>query len=229
MLLKEFLFPKFCLGCGKFGKFICATCSLQLSFLSSQTCIYCHKASYTGLTHARCSRQNGIDGFVAVFKYNNLLKKIIKTIKYRLATDILDELISLSANEIVEELKSFLDLGLPVFFQAIPLHRQRLRERGFNQAELIINKLGSRMKITTCDLLVRIKNTPPQAQITDKSERFNNLQGAFAVKPQIKQLSQRAFFLVDDVVTTGSTVQEAARSLKQHQAAKVYVFSLAKG
>ena len=229
MLFKEFLFPKFCLGCGKFGKFICTACVSQLFFLANQTCLYCYQVSFMGLTHPGCSRQDGIDGFVTVFKYNNLLKKIIKTIKYRLATDILDELISLGANEIVEKLSFFLKLDLPVFFQAIPLHKQRLRERGFNQAELIINKLDSRIKISSCDLLVRIKNTSPQAQITDKRERFSNLQGAFAVKPQIKQFSQRAFFLVDDVVTTGSTVQEAARSLKQHQAAKVYVFSLAKG
>lgn len=230
MLIKEILFPRFCLGCGKLGKYICPACRQQLIFLDNQSCLYCQRASYMGFTHPQCTRQNGIDGLTAIFKYNNLLKKIIKTIKYRLATDILDELVFIAKKEVDAKLTFFFNLEVTLLFQPIPLHQQRLKERGFNQAQLIINKLKQIADISSCDLLTRVKNTSPQAQITDRKERFLNIQGAFEVVGQREKLIvHKAFFLVDDVVTSGSTVKEAARILKRYKATKVYVFSLAKG
>ncbi len=183
-----------------------------------------------GFTHPQCIRQNGIDGLVSIFRYNNLLKKLIKTIKYRLATDILDELVSLAKEEIVTKLDFFYNLNNSLLFQPIPLHKQRLRERGFNQAQLIINKLKQIYDISDCDLLERVKNTSSQAQIIDRKERFLNIRGAFGALGQTERLiTTKTFFLIDDVVTSGSTVKEAARLLKRYKAAKVYVFSLAKG
>lgn len=230
MLIKEFLFPRFCLGCGKLGKYLCLVCRQQLIFLDNQSCPYCQKASYMGFTHPQCVRQNGIDGLITIFKYNNLLKKIIKTIKYRLATDILDELVSIAKEEVVAKLDFFLNLNPLPLFQPIPLHKQKFKERGFNQAQLIVDKLKSIADLSSCDLLARVKNTSPQAQIADRKERFLNIQGAFEIISQEEEsIVDKALFLVDDVVTSGSTVKEAARILKRHKAAKVYVFSLAKG
>lgn len=183
-----------------------------------------------GFTHPQCVRQNGIDGLIAIFKYNNLLKKLVKMIKYRLATDILDELISIAKEEIITKLDFFFNFDTLLLFQPIPLHNQRFKERGFNQAQLIVDKLKLIVDIPSCGLLTRVRNTSPQAQIVARKERFLNIQGAFEIISQEEEsIVDKALFLVDDVVTSGSTVKEAARILKRHKAAKVYVFSLAKG
>lgn len=230
MLLEEILFPRFCIGCNKLGKYVCKNCRLQLILLSDQSCIYCFKSSRLGLTHNQCLRQNGVDGAVAFFKYNNLLKKIFKAIKYRLASDILEELISIAGEETPFQLPFFLKINPAPLFQPIPLHKKRQKLRGFNQAQAIIKKLKKHINITGCDFLIRVKNTPPQAQIADREERLRNIWRAFTVSEQKRDLViGQTFFLVDDVVTSGSTVKEAARTLKLYGATKVYVFSLAKG
>lgn len=230
MLLKEILFPRFCIGCNKLGRYVCRNCLSELILLNNQSCIYCFNSSYLGLTHDQCLRQNGIDGALALFKYNNLLKKIIKTIKYRLASDILEELISIAEKEVPIQLSFFLKKNPVPLFQPIPLHKKRQKQRGFNQAQAIIKRLKKHISITGCDFLIRVKNTPPQAQIADRKERLRNTKGAFDVSPEKRHLvAGKTFFLVDDVVTSGSTVKEAARTLKLYGATKVYVVSLAKG
>ncbi|MEX1052374.1 MAG: double zinc ribbon domain-containing protein, partial [Patescibacteria group bacterium] len=92
MFLLDFLFPKHCFVCKKLGKYICERCKGALYVVKHDICIYCNKSSYLGLTHPGCERPNGIDGCVFLYKYNNYLKIIIKTLKYRLVRDGFEEL-----------------------------------------------------------------------------------------------------------------------------------------
>ena len=92
MFLKDLLFPKFCLGCGFLGAYICTNCKKKLSYIKQDSCLYCGKPSLYGLTHPGCRREKGVDGFLSVFYYNNLLKSVIKSVKYRLATAVFEEL-----------------------------------------------------------------------------------------------------------------------------------------
>ncbi len=109
----------------------------------------------------------------------------------------------------------------------VPLHPARLRERGFNQALLLGKILGKiHNKRVLAKGLRRIKNTVPQVQL-DHSERAKNVRGAFAVKDQ-QEIMDKSVLLVDDVFTTGATVNECARILKKSGAKEVLVLTLAR-
>lgn len=106
---------------------------------------------------------------------------------------------------------------------AIPLHPKRLGERGFNQSDLIAKQLEKNLKVRRINALTRIKDTPHQIGLSEKQRR-KNLHKAFAVQDQLPE----HIALVDDVVTTGSTVNEAAKQCLKHGAKKVDVWCLAK-
>jgi len=114
------------------------------------------------------------------------------------------------------------DLVIPV-----PLHRRRLRWRGYNQAALLGAAVAWRINCT-CDLaaLARIRNSPPQTS-QDRNHRRQNVRGAFVVtRPH--RIANRRLLLVDDVMTTGATLDECARTLLAAGARRVDVFTLAR-
>lgn len=97
----------------------------------------------------------------------------------------------------------------------IPLHRKRLRERGFNQAEKIANIVSERLELPmNNDSLVRIKDTPHQTTRRSKAERLESLRNSFEVTDKAA-LTERTIILVDDIYTTGATMQEAAKTLRR--------------
>lgn len=109
----------------------------------------------------------------------------------------------------------------------IPLHRKRMRQRGYNQAELIAVELGRLLGIPVwTDILVRNVNTRPQKELNDK-ERKNNLKKAFKIASKGVQL--KCVLLVDDIYTTGSTMDGAAQVLKSAGVSKVYAISASIG
>ena len=109
----------------------------------------------------------------------------------------------------------------------IPLSRERLAERGFNQSLLLARRLGAGRKIQ-CDLLLRVLHTPAQSQLT-REQRLRNLRASFAVDPlQTPRLRGRRVLLIDDVMTTGATLQTAASLLKKSGAFEVRALVLAR-
>lgn len=228
MALKDMFFPKFCLNCGHLGSYICLACEKKLTLQERHVCIYCGKGSYFGITHAGCRRKNNIDGFTSVFFYNPVLKKILKEIKYRFVKEACIELLYCVKSDSIAVF-TFLQKKYPgIVLQAIPLHKKRLRVRGFNQSDAIVRYLQRFLPWQSIDVLERVLETIPQAQISKKKERLERMKGVFALKNNIN-VSGRHILLVDDVVTTGATVVEAARILKDGGAQSVSVFSLAKG
>lgn len=224
MIIKDLLFPKFCFGCGFVGVYICPNCQKNLRSIKEHQCLYCNRNSYLGFTHPGCLRADGVDGFFSLYYYDNLLKKTIKNIKYRGVKEALTELLLLINLSIVNDFKKTLSNNLIV--QPIPLHRQREKERGFNQSELIAREIIKNLNQPIDYYLSRQKKTLAQAQIKKRDDRYKNMIGAFYV---IKSPIGLDFLLVDDVVTTGSTIKEAARELKKAGANKVFAFALAKG
>lgn len=224
-LLKELLFPKFCLSCKKFGLYICARCRSNLTPFNREICFYCEKDSLEGETHEHC-QQGGVDRFITVFQYNPTLKKIIASIKYRLVSDAFGEFF-----EYIESGKKLPFLSSKfqndqILIQPIPLHPNRLKQRGFNQSELIARWLAKKLNAKVTNTLDRVKETKAQAQLS-KTERITNAQNAFRLKKGV-DLAGSSLILVDDVVTTGSTVHAAAAALKAAGASKITVFSIAK-
>lgn len=191
--------------------------------------MYCSRSSLYGLTHPACKRRYGIDGFMSIFHYNNLLKSIIKSIKYRYALDVWGEFCLIIEPESILKIASLKKLIKgPIFLEPIPLHRSKLRRRGFNQAKIIAEYFSRKLSLPLTSYLVRTKDTESQAQLKKNSERFKNMQGAFDVD-ETKVVTDQNIIIVDDVVTTGSTVKEAARALKLGGAKRVFVLSVAHG
>ncbi|OGK24079.1 hypothetical protein A3C25_05200 [Candidatus Roizmanbacteria bacterium RIFCSPHIGHO2_02_FULL_38_11] len=228
MFLKDLLFPKFCLGCGFLGAYICSNCQKKLSYISKDVCLYCGKASLWGLTHPGCRRNHGVDGLVSIFYYNNLLKKVIKSIKYRLALDVWEELCLVIEPDKLNKIAAYKKLNFAKFFlQPIPLHTSRLRSRGFNQAKIIASFFSQLLQRPVTEYLLRKKSTFSQAQLKNNKDRYINMRGAFEVLT--REVDDKNFILVDDVITTGSTLKEAAWTLKRAGASRVVALTLAKG
>lgn len=114
--------------------------------------------------------------------------------------------------------------GNPVFIP-IPLSHTKLRKRGYNHAEILAKNLGKRFGLGVQNVLKRVKETKPQYGLK-REERIRNIRGAFGIK-NIKKTKSKVAFLVDDIVTTGSTLVEAANVLKRNGFTKVYGVILA--
>lgn len=224
--LLDSIFPRVCVGCGALGSFICHVCAKNLQKLDQQRCIYCDRASLYGLTHPGCRKKWGLDGAISGYRYSPLMKRLMKTIKYRLAQDALDELLLISlpslANLIVNQSAPYRNLCLI----PIPLHPHRYNRRGFNQSAVIARAVASAIKLPLeTRALVRTRPSRDQARLLDRASRAKNVRDIFAVqKPPPLHL-----LLVDDVITSGSTVRAAAQALKRAGARSVYALSLARG
>jgi ComF family protein len=115
------------------------------------------------------------------------------------------------------------DLVIPV-----PLHWQRGWQRGFNQAEILARGVARRLGVETADPLVRQRSTQPQFRLA-KAIRLSNIQGAFSLKERYQAIiSGRVILVVDDVVATGSTIEECAKILKQKGAKQVWGLVIAR-
>jgi len=112
----------------------------------------------------------------------------------------------------------------------VPLYKSKLKRRGYNQAQLLAQGLSKKLNIPTADVLLRVKNTPSQVGL-ERKKRIENITGAFSVIPVSRSSASAGeanIFLVDDVLTTGSTLLEAANVLKRNGAKKVWGIALAR-
>lgn len=223
--IKDILFPKFCLGCGFLGSYICFNCRNKLAKAKDASCFYCRRKSYQGLTHRDCKRTYGIDGFIYIYIYNDLLKKIIKTTKYRYVKECLFELLSNSYLSLFDKLIFYKKTFHPLLVEAIPLHESRLKKRGFNQSEIIADFLCEQFSFGKKKSLVKTIETKAQAALK-RRDRIKNLKKTFSVEAMA--VDGTNILLVDDIVTTGATMAEAAKVLKAHGAACLIAFALAK-
>jgi ComF family protein len=226
MFLWDALFPRRCLGCGGLGSYICLRCGSNLKPVITQTCLYCGRPSLWGLTHPTCRRREGVDGRLSLYYYNNTLKKILAAIKYSLVKEAFSDLSFMIGKQSLFLAGVVRGLGYPTL-QPAPLSPLRSNERGFNQALIISRIFSSLLPLLTTDVLVKNKETSPQARLPDRRLRRGNIRGAFSVR-RGKRPPEK-IIIVDDVITTGETVKELARVLKRAGAKKVYALSVAKG
>lgn len=219
------LFPINCLSCQKDGIWLCDECLEMIPLRSEQVCPLCEKnITPLGQTCFECRKKYSIDGLLVSFSYQqDPIAKLIHLYKYRFAEDLHVPLGKLLLRAIYNS-----ELAIPELIIHVPLHPKRLRWRGFNQAELLAKYLGENMTPgfilpVLSDVLVRQKNTHPQMEIKNFSQRQKNIQDAFALNAKNKSaITDKNILLVDDVATTGSTLFECARILKKAGAASVF-------
>ena len=196
----------------------CPDCAGELPKLPPSRCPVCALPTSQGETCGRClAGPPGFDATLAAFRYAFPVDKLIHAFKYGHR---------LIAGTYFGRTLAGLTNGLcPDLLLPMPLHPERLRQRGFNQAVEIARPVATAldMPIST-DVCIRTRDTPPQADLELK-ERRKNLRNAFHCT---QDLGGRRVLLVDDVMTTGTSADECARILKLHGAAHVTVMVVAR-
>lgn len=191
-------------------------------------CPVCEKPAVDGMTHPRCRTKYTIDGLTSFFRYDGVIKKAIKQIKYRGAFDIVEELIQCIPDVSYEIIRKSYFLNRKSFLIPIPLHRLRQNYRGFNQAEIIAKTLGKRLNIPVrTNVLIRSKMTTPQVEMKDRKKRLANMKDVFSIHTSCFINPKSGFLLVDDVFTTGATLRSAASVLKHSGVQFVWGITLA--
>ncbi len=231
--IKDCLFPIFCLGCQIEGQWWCQDC-VRKSFTGGEFyCPVCHLKNLNGKNCLQCEAVSSLEAVAAFFNYQSspAVRELIKKFKYNLATDINKFWFQVIVDFISTVWQTS---GWPIsdiIIIPVPLHRKRRRERGFNQAQLIARNIFEVLKkdhpnIQFDDLnLQRMKFTKQQAKL-NRAERLINLEGAFAWSGDV--VLSKNIILVDDVFTSGATMQECARVLKNSGANKVYGLTMAR-
>lgn len=240
----DLLFPKFCLSCQKEGIYLCDDCRTLLDISEFDYCL-CDKnpqrlpgprgtPSKSGLPAqaGKCNRcQNKkLSGlyFALPYKEKVLTRKLIYQFKYQpYLKDLAKTLASILIEHFILSGKNTNEIWNNSVLLPIPLDKKKLKIRGYNQSEELAKELSIILQIPIItNNLVKIKNTKPQMELS-KEEREKNLENAFEIKNPSELLGKK-IFLVDDVYTTGSTMEECTKTLKESGIKNVWGICLAR-
>lgn len=224
------LYPARCVMCNEViggGRTVCCqTCREKLPFIREPRCYKCGKA-LEDMTQEYCldctKKKHFYTRGIALWGYNEQVKHAVYRYKYKnqrvYAGYFADELVQ-NCGAVIRSWEA--DMLVPV-----PLHRARYRKRGFNQAQLLAEKMSQQLGLSVCPHAVgRVRNTRPQKELNDK-ERQKNLKSAFIIDENSVKLKK--IILVDDIYTTGATVDAITELLLCAGALQVYVVTLCIG
>ena len=218
----DLLFPQWCVGCGRGGNLICHTCRSSLPKLAGPLCPRCGRPQASGILCSSCvSWQAEIDGIRSPFRFDGVIRQAVYELKYRNIRALAAPLAQLLSDYLITN---------PLTGEAlvpVPLHPKRLRERGYNQSSLLAKELGKLTNLPVVDdCLTRQRYTPPQARTSTVSERRSNVANAFACRDE--RLRDKQVLLIDDVSTSGATLDACAAALKKAGATSVWGLVLAR-
>jgi competence protein ComFC len=185
-------------------------------------CPRCGRPQASGIVCPSCwQRPTEIDGIRSPFRFDEVIRKAIHELKYRNLKAISPCLAELLADYVKENL-------LPgEALVGVPLHPRRLRERGYNQSGLVAAELGKRIGLPVIeDCLIRVKQAQPQVKAVDVEERRRNVADAFVCRDE--RVSGKQIILIDDVCTSGATLESCAAALKNKGAKSVWGLTLAR-
>jgi competence protein ComFC len=219
--LVDWLFPPSCVSCGMEGFFICPECLKKIKVLESPMCELCGSFVRKQKICERCARRKiSYEHYYGFAQYTGVMRDALLSLKYRHNFAIASLLVDLAMGQ-VTLLTTGIDLIVPV-----PTSKVRKRLRGYNQAEMISRALAKRLTIEhDPNCLTRVREDGTQTKL-DVQDRYLNVLGVFKADPRL--VTGKAILLVDDVYTTGATVNEASNTLVKSGADSVNVFTMAK-
>lgn len=231
--LLDLIYPKTCLVCKNrlkdkpaVDQLVCSPCWASIKKNTPPFCHICGRqlVNFSKNICPACMKKSlHFDRAFSPCIYDGTLKELIHNFKYK-NKDYLGPTLSKLMIDFIKEYGlpvDFLDLIIPV-----PLHKSRLREREFNQAEVLSEPISKEFgKTMAKDILKRHRPTKTQTEL-EKSQRYANVKDSFSVTDS-KSVKGKNILLVDDVLTTGATASEAARALKQSGTGIVFILTLA--
>ncbi len=232
--LLDLVYPRACSGCGgRVGPdfhHVCWDCLSEVLFVRPPYCVLCGDPVEGRVDHQytcfNCSSATPyFDRARSAARYRGVVQDLLREFKYRDALWLKPDLARLLESCTAAHYDAEADVEAVTF---VPLYPARQRERGYNQAEILAHALARRLRkplLSRC--LMRVRPTRTQTHLTAR-ERATNVRGAFRAR-RSRRLEDQRVLLVDDVMTTGATVNECARALKGAGAAQVYVVTVARG
>ncbi|MCR5431867.1 MAG: ComF family protein [Lachnospiraceae bacterium] len=234
--LTRLLFPRKCPGCGivlPTGALVCEECSREFTLIKEPACMICGRPLEYGneemcYTCANSTRSNSFG--VSIFIYDDLMRNAMSGLKFHGQTDNVDYFAAMAVSRAGAKIRSF----EPCALVPVPVHKTRLEERGYNQAELICEKIGEMMEIpVVSDWLIRARKTDFQKNLGSIMRR-RNLEGAFALNeidyPRERVESELSrVMIVDDIYTTGTTMENCASKLKEAGVTEIGLLNISIG
>ena len=204
------------------GEFLCPACLGALPRLLPPFCPICGRPQASGIVCPTCwQRPTEIDGIRSLFRFDEVIRKTIHQLKYR----NLKAISACLAGLLTDYLRANPLPGEALV--CVPLHPRRLRERGYNQSSLLTGELGKRIGLPVIrDCLIRVKQSQPQVRAVDVEERRRNVADAFVCRDE--SVSGKQIILIDDVCTSGATLESCAAALKNKGVTSVWGLTLAR-
>ena len=230
--LVSLFYPPFCAVCSgvvETGEYLCGLCAEEAPRLRPPFCAKCSQPFAGAITDtftcANCqNRVLHFDAAVSAYRSRGVVRQVMHDFKYGRQVHLRHVLAGWLADALEDPRLAGRRFD---FIVPVPLHSARKRERGFNQAELLAKALGRTTGIRLHPALERTRYTTTQTQF-DRAERMENLKGAFRLR-RGSNVQDLRVLLVDDVLTTGSTLSECASVLKKGGALSVHAATAARG
>jgi len=224
--LLDLLFPKFCVGCNVEGEWICNKCQEKIVYIKSPLCPKCNRVSEYGKICPKCKKKSKLNGLItATYYIDGPIKEAIHTYKYDGVFDLKYELSNILLKSI-NNYKCIFDKNWIVI--AVPIHKKRFAIRGYNQSELLAKIISKKLNIPLQNnLLIKSTYNPKTQAKSNKKERLISLINSFSWVGQ-NEIKNKKILLVDDVYTTGATMEECAKILKTNGAKQVWGLAIAK-
>jgi competence protein ComFC len=203
------IFPPYCASCQRLGTFLCGNCYDELEFRSIPV-------------QLKLTEQH-IASIIVSVAYSGPAPKLLYLMKYKSVKDV-----AVFFGQFLYDTTFFPEVEV---ITSVPIHKKRQQERGFNQSEVMAKEFAKLAKIPYLPLLLKLKHTPPQAKTKTKNHRLHNLDQAFTINPQVKHLKRlpQSVLILDDVCTTGTTLNQCAAVLKKLGVQDVYGLVVAHG
>ncbi|MEA2103876.1 MAG: ComF family protein [Candidatus Cloacimonadota bacterium] len=222
----DLFYPKYCFVCGEKlfeNDFLCEKCKEKIELTDKNICFICGKNEIKNGICDDCKSKYHFDSVFAALKYNPIIKNLMHNFKYAEFKKLANYL----GAYLVECLLEYPFISQIDYVIPIPLHKVKKRSRGFNQADLIAEFVANKLNIKfSSTLITRKKFTKSQTKLS-KEKRKKNVSGAFCVpNPQI--LHGKNILLIDDVLTTGSTLSAAVSEILKTGANKIFAATLAR-